>query len=910
MKNQIRFPALGVRVFVLAALAAGGLRGATALPAQAGAAPGSKLPLRDGWQIQPSAEVREQGETLSTTAYHPQGWHPCAVPSTVFAALVADKTYPDPYFGMNLRKVPGESYPIGANFSNLRMPADSPFHNSWWYRTEFDLPPSDRGRTVWLHFGGINYRANIWLNGHEVAASDKVAGMWRVFEFNVTGMARPGERNAIAVEVFPPQPDDLSITWVDWNPMPPDKDMGLWREVYVTTRGPVALRYPQVITHLVAPGLSPAHAALKGGATAARLTVSAELQNTSDRPVKGMLKGRIGKISFSQHVELAARETKRVTFSPDEVRELTISHPHLWWPYQMGKQYLYDLNLEFETGGQVSDRQSVTFGIREVTSELDAENHRLFKINGRKILIRGGGWAPDMLLRASPERQEEEIQYVRDMHLNTLRLEGKIEDEHFFNLCDRYGILVIAGWCCCDHWEMWKKWKAEDYLVAGESLRDQLRRLRNHPCMLDWLYGSDNAPPPKVEMVYLKALREEQWPNPYQASAASRRTQGSGLTGVKMSGPYDYVAPGYWLEDTANGGAFGFNTETSPGAAIPVIESIHEMLPARHLWPIDEYWDFHAGGEQFKNLNTFTRALSARYGKATSLEDYVEKAQLMNYEGERAMFEAYGRNKYQSTGVIQWMLNNAWPSVFWHLYDYYLRPGGGYFGTKKACEPLHVQYSYDDRSVVVVNSTENAFAHYRVAARVYNLDLAEKFSRETTVDVAPDSSARVFTLPPTGSLAGLSRTYFVKLTLEDSAGKTVSDNFYWLSTHPDVSNWHGSTWYYTPIQSYADLTELAKLPPVELKVTSQDERQGDAALDHVTLENPSTHLAFFVHLEIRKGQGGKVGGDVAPVLWEDNYFSLLPGEKKTVTATYQLRDLGGAEPVVRVDGWNVKPATH
>jgi exo-1,4-beta-D-glucosaminidase len=558
--------------------------------------------------------------------------------------------------------------------------------------------------------------------------------------------------------------------------------------------------------------------------------------------------------------------------------------------------------VEFEVGGQVSDPQDVQFGIRQVTSEIDSQQHRLFKVNGKPLLIRGGGWTSDMMLRFSPEREENEIRYVRDMHLNAIRLEGKLMNDHFFETCDRYGIMVMAGWCCCSYWERWRSWKPGDLTIAGESERDQIRRLRNHPCLLAWLYGSDNSPPAEVEAAYLKVLQEERWPNPYISSAAQQTTAGAGPTGVKMTGPYDYVAPNYWLLDRNAGGAFGFNTETSPGPAVPEMASLQAMLPKEHLWPIDEFWNFHAGGDGYSDLNVFNRALEARYGKARSLEDYVRKSQLMTYEGERAMFEAFGRNKYTATGVIQWMLNNAWPSMIWHLYDYYLRPGGGYFGTKKACEPLHVQYSYDDRSIVVVNSYYRPFPGYRVSAAVYNVDLAEKFSKAASVDIPADSSTRVFQVP---ELEGLSGVYFLRLTLQDAAGKPVSRNFYWLSRQPDVSDWAASNGRYTPIKSYADLTGLQALPEVRVNVSSRSEQRGEEQVERVTVENPTAQLAFSVRLRLMKGKGED---EVVPVLWEDNYFELMPGEKREIAATYRRKLLGGARPYVAVDGWNVAPA--
>ena len=847
-----------------------------------------RLNLANGWSLQSSARVPQQGSAISKESFKPSGWYETDVPATVLAALVKNNVYRHPYFGMNLRSIPGTTYPIGQNFSNLPMPAGSPFKVPWWYRTSFRLPACFAGKQIWLHFGGINYRASIWLNGKQIAGPERVVGMWRTYDFNVTAEALPGKMNSLAVEVSAPHADDLGITWVDWNPAPPDKDMGLWRGVSVTATGPVALRGPQVVTNFDLPNLDVVH-----------LTVRAHLQNATDHAVRGVLKGSIGKVTFQQDVELKPHETRGVAFLPSHFLQLNFHQPRLWWPWQMGPQNLYHLKMQFETGGEISDSQEAPFGIREITSELNGHGYREYKVNGKPILILGAGWAPDMMLRFDAKRTEEEIQYVKDMHLNTIRLEGKIVDNHFFDLCDRYGILVMAGWCCCDHWEKWKNWKAEDYTVAADSLRDQLRRLRNHPSILTWLYGSDNPPPPRVERIYLKVLAETHWPNPHQSSATAQVTKVTGPSGLKMNGPYDWVPPNYWLLDTKYGGAFGFATEISPGPAVPPVSSLKMMMPEKDLWPINPVWDFHAGGGEFKTMTTFNNALNGRYGQATGLEDYAEKSQLMTYEGERAMFEGYRRNKFVSTGVIQWMLNTAWPGLIWHLYDYYLRPAGGYFGTKKACEPLHVQYSYDDRSVVVVNSRLQAYQNFEVSAAVYDINLKKEFSKEQTIDVPANSSRRVFDVP---KLDNLSTTYFMRLALKDSAGKQVSSNFYWLSTQQDVLDWKKSTWYYTPTSGYADFKALKSLPEVRLDVHAATHENGARDVTRVTVKNPSSHLAFFIHLRVDRGERG---GEILPVLWQDNYFELMPGEEREVSASYSKEALQGGAPYIAVDGWNI-----
>ena len=372
-----------------------------------------RLALREGWSLQTSAKVEAKGEVISTPKFVPKGWHTATVPTTVVAALVKDKTFPDPLFGMNLRDFPGMNYPIGGNFSNIPMAPDSPYTVSWWYRKQFTVPASYKGKTVWLKFNGINYRANIWLNGKQIAKSEDIAGAWRTYEFNVTEAAKPGAENVLAVQAYAPTDHDLAITFVDWNPAPPDKNMGLWREVYLTYSGPVALRYATVVSKLNPPAQN------QQGSNSAQLTVTAQVKNGTNQAVKGKLKGQIDTVKFEQEVELAPNESKDVTFTPDKFQQLVFANPRLWWPVQMGKPNLYPLTLEFEANGAVSDRSATEFGIREITSDFNSVGGRAFHINGKNILIRGGGWTPDLMLRENSQRLHDEFRYVRDMGLNT-----------------------------------------------------------------------------------------------------------------------------------------------------------------------------------------------------------------------------------------------------------------------------------------------------------------------------------------------------------------------------------------------------------------------------------------------------------------------------------------------------------
>ena len=885
-QSACRIRLLGIVVLFLGARCM-----AATAPAHHSSGMATKIPLRQNWQIQSSCEVKADGHEISLPGFRANGWHNASVPTTVVAALVADGTYPDPYFGMNLKSLPGMDYSSESFFAKQPMPADSPFRCSWWFRTEFRSPAQTGRPTTWLHFDGINYRANVWLNGEKIGDAQDIAGMMRRFEFEVGKHLAAGKPNALAVEVFAPDKTDLGMTWVDWNPTPADKDMGLWKDVYLTTSGDVTLRHP-----FVASKLAPDY-------KSASLTITADLHDATGQATTSVVRVEIEGIHLSQKVELAASESKTVVFTPDQYPELRLAHPRLWWPYQMGKPEMYTARLEVEVRGLISDSAIVHFGIREVTSQLTEKGYRLFKINGRNLLIRGAAWAPDMLLRWSPERAAAAIDYVRGMNLNAIRSEGRMERDEFFDMADRLGLLIMPGWTCCDFWEQWDEWTPETAKIAVASLSDQLLRLRNHPSVFVWLYGSDNPPPANIETLYLQIVKDTNWPNPAVSSASAQATTVTGPSGVKMTGPYDYEPPNYWYQDKA-GGAFGFNTETSPGPVIPTLSSLKKFIPADHLWPVDEYWNYHAGLEHFTDIDRFITGLDQRYGKAADLQDFLRKSQAMSYEAQRAMFEAYGRNKYESTGVIQWMLNNAWPSIIWHLFDYYLVPSGAYFGSQKACEPLHVQYSYDDNSVAVVNGHDQAFTAMNVKATIYDISAQMRASRTATVGLPPDSSARALQLQ---TPENISSTYFLKLELRNASGKLVSDNFYWLSTRADVVDWANPVEdYYTPESAYADLTGLNTLPPVKVTVRSSMSQAGNEAVVRAFVENPSSSLAFLVHLRVAKA---KSGDDVVPIFWDDNYVSLLPGEKRELSAHFASAKAGTGTLMLTVDGWNVTPAS-
>lgn len=841
---------------------------------------GLQIDLFNNWNLQSSSEVAQAGSVISTDDFIPQNWYSITVPSTVLAGLVENNVYPDPFYGTNLSNIPA-----------------SQFDNSWWYRTEFIIPANETGKRIWLHFSGINYRANIWLNGQKLADSAQVVGAYRTYEFDITDVASFGnDSNVLAVEVFKPQIYDLAINFVDWAPHPPDLSMGLFKKIFIRTTGSISLRHPHALTELEIPSLS-----------TARLSVLADLTNATASPVTGTLEGTIGAITFSKEVTLAAQEKKEVTISYSEFPQLIINNPSVWWPWQMGDQPLYTLKLAFVVNNTISDSTQIDFGVRKVTSRLvpaGSPKHRLFSINGKDILLKGAGWCPDLFLRRDSKRMEAEISYVRDMNLNTIRLEGKLEEKEFYDLCNKQGILVLPGWCCSFlgmGWEKWEMWDAEDHSVAYASMRSQVYRHRYHPCILAWMYGSDRLPPPDVEQSYLDILSELSWPNPSMASATHLYTSTlTGIPGGKMTGPYKWEPPVYWFQDSLKGGYYGFNTEAGPGASVPPFESIKEFIPTSNLWPIDNVWNFHCGIEHFQDLRVFTEAVDNRYGPSNSAEEYCMKAQVAAYESHRAMFEAYSQNKYTSTGIIQWMLNNAWPSMIWHLYDYFLRPGGSYYGTKNGCRPLHIQYSVNDRNVVAVNSYNTAFSNLNAEAYVYTIDGEEKFHKQTSVSLNPDEGKKLFVVPEFDTI---SPTYFLRLTLSYENGEKCDYNSYWLSTVGDTVDWKSDSGYFTQVSSFADFTALQSLDTVELNYyysVSQGTYEDTAV---VVVKNATSIIAFAVHLRLLRNSDKK---EVLPVLWSDNYFVLYPGEKREIIARYRSEDAGSGTPGLSIGGWNVK----
>ncbi|HUA82005.1 MAG TPA: glycoside hydrolase family 2 TIM barrel-domain containing protein [Dyella sp.] len=840
------------------------------------------------WQMQSSDKAQQSGADISSAGFSTKGWYPVSGRATVMAGLLENDAYKDVFYSDNLQavQVPDAS-------GNL-------FVNPWWYRTEFTLGEQARGRHTLLRTNGMIASADVWVNGHLVADHASVAGAYPVHEFDVTPWVHAGA-NVLALSVHPGDPRrSLSMGWVDWNPTPPDNNMGPWRGVDMAQTGPIELLFPYVTSTLSLPDLA-----------RAALTVKVDVRNLDAAAHDAIITGVVAGVALRKTIHLAAHQTQTVSFAPSTDPGLDVNHPNVWWPIGMGDHPLYSLRMTATVDGAMSDQVGTNFSIRSVSSKLTEQGYRQFFVNGKPILIRGGGWAPDMFLRDDPKRLEAEFSYVQNLGLNTIRSEGKLENARFYDLADRYGIMILAGWECCDKWESAAKtggapWSAADEKVAEDSMASEARLLRNHPSVIGFLIGSDNAPPPSIAKMYVDTLRAQDWPTPIVAAASDQGTAETGPSGMKMAGPYAWIPPAYWYADKL-GGAFGFDSEVSAGADIPRLEDLTRMLSPQEqeaLWKYPQVRQYHASAawSPFARIDDFDTALAARYGAPKNLADFVAKAQLDNYDNVRAQFEAFNAHMdaaKPSTGVIYWMLNNAWPSLHWHLYDYFMNPAGAYFGAKKANEPLHIQYSYDTRAIVVVNQTLTSEHGLQASIRVRNMDGSVPYQRRLQgIDLAGNHTQQLATLP---ALTGLSRTYFIELELASADGKPVSRNVYWLSTQPDTLDWAHSNWYLTPVTHYADMTGLQSLPVAtgEVRATMRQVDGEDVATVTLSLPASSKVMALFQHVSIKRADGKLA----LPVLWSDNDVTLWPGESLTLTARCAAE--GNAAPVIEVSGWNV-----
>ncbi|QMU68798.1 beta-mannosidase [Streptacidiphilus sp. P02-A3a] len=887
-----------------------------------------------GWQVLSSATATQGGATISNPGFSTSGWLPVSnddggAPGTEIEALLQNGSCPNVYYSTNMKTCFGSMSKIGAD----TVPQ---FDVPWWYRTTFNASLTT-GQTASLIVNGVVGQADVWLNGTEVATQATVEGAYTRYTFGVTGLLKSGA-NSVALELYPNNPNTmLTLDDVDWSQIPPDNNTGI--------QFPVQL--------LVSDGLSDADShVVQANATdlsSSALTVRTNVTNSTSAALTGTVSatvtapaGGAAPITVSQSVTVPANTTQTVSFTPSAYPSLTIAHPQVWWPYQMGAQPLYTLSTSVTQGSTVSTATSGTFGIRNVSSSLvgagpvDSLGVRQYSVNGVPFVVRGGGFTEDLFLHYSAAGIAQQIAILKNLGINMIRLEGHEFPDDFYEQMDQAGIMIDSGYQCCDAWG--NNLSGNLLTVATNSALTIGENQVDHPSVVTFSW-SDNAPGTADESDTLAAFKTADFDVPVVSSAEENSSPILGDSGEK-EGPYDWVPPDYWYDTTHTqpddnqtnaGGSWGFDSEESAGDTIPTLDSINRFLSPTEqsdLWQSDTYNQYHLNYEsghgqyQFGTLYNFDQALDARYGTPTSLDNYVEEAQVANYENTRAQFEAFidhsTNTSTPSTGTMYWQVNKGWPTLLWDLYNEDGDQAGSYFGAKKGNETLHALYAQDTGTVTLDNLGGGTQSGLSVESKVYSA--AGAVLDDQTASGISLASQKVLNsvlkpkVPATTTSKSAAQTYFVELTIRQN-GSVVDRNTYWQSTYPDVVNWSSTNGNdNATMTQYADLQGLNSLPAGAVSATATSQGQpgpnGSDTVTEVTLtDTSSSAVGFFLRTDLRRGSasGTPQSGDneVPSALWSDNDITLFPGESQTVSVSYKASDLNGATPVVSLSGYNV-----
>ncbi len=824
--------------------------------------------LADSWQMQDAALVPDTGAQLSQASFTAQRWYKATVPGTVLTTLVDNGVYPEPLYGENNRpdKIP-----------------ESLCRKDWWYRASFPVPAAYAGRKIWLNFAGINYVAEVWVNGARVGA---IKGAFTRGVFDVSSLVKPGQAAALAVRVSPQPHPGLpfehtianglgsngglptidgptflcSVGW-DWIPAIRDRNTGIWQKVTLSASGPVVLQDPSVTTDLAFPSLA-----------SADITIQAKIQNLTAQPQNAILKGSFGDVTFARSVQLGGSAVTVVSLDSRSLPQLHLINPKLWWPNGYGPQNLYTLRLSLEVGDMVSDVTDTMFGIRKITYGSSEKDNLTISVNGVRTFIKGGDWGLDEALKRIPrERLEAQIRMHQLANYNIIRnWVGQSTEADFYDLCDKYGILI------------WDEFfqpnpgdgpNAPDLQTYMANAREKVTRFRNHPSIALWCGRNEGRPPKEIDDALTKLTAELDPSRLYQPSSTSGR-------GVHSGGPYRWRVP---REYYAFPDGEAFKTEIG-SVSVPTWESIQGMMPEKDWTQINDDWAEHDLASGAQGGNGYPGMMAKRYGAIANAADFARKGQLMNYEAFRAMYEGREAKMFHfATGVITWMSNPAQPSFVWQIYSHDLEPNSALFAVRKACEPIHIQFNEQLGSVQVINNTPSSLNGAKARLKIFNMDGSSPFQKEYTVDApaSAETDLGIVSLPPT-----LSSVYFIKLQLVAADGALLSDNFYWQATAPHSD----------------DLTAMAKLPLATLQARiARRDADGKTFLD-VTLRNPAQTVAVAAHLQLHRATSGQ---RALPVYYSDNYVSLVPGEEKTIITEIATADLKGEKPLVLVDGWNV-----
>jgi len=828
-------------------------------PALAARADG-RLDLAGGaWRLERDSLAPAGGAAFSTAGFDDKGWVVATVPGTILASYYNVGALADPNFG-----------------DNQLMISDSFFYADFWYRNEFTAPPASAGRRQWLNLDGVNWKAEVWLNGEKIG---RVDGGFMRGRFDVTGRLRPGAKNAIAIRVeknatpgtvkektfqVPGKNGGAlgadnptyhaSIGW-DWMPTIRGRDTGIWNRVYLTTSGPVTIENPFVSTTLPLPDISQAD-----------VKIEATLRNSGASPVTGKLQGRFGDVAFELPVTLDASSAKTVTLDPSTHPALRLVKPRLWWPNGYGDPNLYPVDLKFVAAGKAgSDEKQFQAGVRQFTYSEDGGALRIW-INGRRFVGRGGNWGfSESMLRYRAREYDAAVRYHRDMNFTMIRnWVGQIGEDEFYDACDRYGIVVWQ--------DFWLANPADgpdpdDNALFLANARDTILRIRNHASIGLYCGRNEGFPPKPIEDGLRAALNELHPGLNYIPSSADQVVGGHG--------PYRAMPVEYYFKERAT--KLLHSELGMPN--IVTLDSVKAMMKESDMWPQGRLWglhDFCLSGAQ--GASSFREKIEKSYGGAKDAAEWVSLAQFVNYDGYRAMFEAQGKNRM---GLLLWMSHPAWPSFVWETYDYYFDQSAAYFGAKKASEPLHIQWNPLTDDVEVVNYSAGDLTDLSAAIEVMNPDGTRLWTKSAQLDSREDSVAAPIHIEYP---AGLAPVHFLRLKLTRKQ-KVVSENFYWRAKEPD------------------NFLALRELPKVKLETSTHVRREGGRWLLTTELRNETKSPALMVRV---KAVREKSGDRILPALYSDNYVALMPGEKRNIETELRDADTRGEKPAITVDGFNVE----
>ncbi len=811
------------------------------------------------WRIQRDSLVKADGPELATAGFRDDEWVIATVPATVLSSYWNAGALPDPNFG-----------------DNQLMISDAFFHADFWYRTEFATPAAAAGRTHWLNFDGINLNADVFLNGEKLG---RIEGGFARARFDVTSRLRAGGGNALAVRVEKTtapgsvkektfeHPDKnggalgadnptyhASIGW-DWIPTIRGRNTGIWNDVYLTNSGPVTIDRPSVTSTLPLPD-----------ATRADVRITTEVRNHGAAAVSGTLRGRFGDVAFDAPVRLPAGGVQVLTFDPATVPALRLANPRLWWPNGYGDPSLYDVELTFDTGGGAapSDTRRFKAGVRQFTYSLDRGTLRMW-INGRRFVPRGGNWGfPESMLRYRGREYDVAVRYHKDLNFNMIRnWVGQTGDDEFYDACDRHGIVVWQDFWLANPWDGPDP-KSDPVFMANAA--DLVDRIRTHPSVGLYCGRNEGYPPKPLDDAIRQLLAERHGDVPYISSSADDYASGHG--------PYRAMPINHYF---LRGATPKLHSEMGM-PNIMTLDSLKAMLPEPSLWPLGRMYglhDFSLDGAQ--GGASFLERIQRSYGAVDNVADWTAIAQFVNYEGYRAMYEAQSRNRM---GLLIWMSHPAWPSLVWQTYDYYFEPTAGYFGARKGAEPLHIQWNPTTEAVEVVNYNGGAAPGLTAHAEVRNIDGSRLWEKSVQVDSKEDSTLSVIEMEyPLGATP----VHFIRLTLTRGAA-VVSENFYWRGLED------------------GNFLQLRELPKVPLDVTTAvtDTPAGYRLATEIV--NGSSAPAIMVRAKVVRAASGD---RILPALHSDNYVSLMPGERRTITTDVTREDARGERPRMVIEGFNV-----